>query len=209
MSDPSNRRSSSSTTLTRRELLAGAGAAQAPAPSAQRPAGAGAGPQSQRSSGVFTYDRRDPRWRASGCCAGGAGQPHRGDRPDRPILAKYPGADVYDGRGKALFPGLINCHAHMGAVLARGYNEDFGFPNSNRLEIQPGSLLAGRIVLMIKIAALECIRTGTTTVVEFSGNIGRHAAALADSGLRCVFAEGVSDVENPAGPVSAERLAEE
>src|SRR5579864_946668 len=42
------------------------------------------------------------------------------------ILNTYPNADVYDGRGKALLPGLINCHAHMAAVLARGFNEDFG-----------------------------------------------------------------------------------
>src|SRR5439155_17167182 len=45
------------------------------------------------------------------------------------ILEKYRNADVYDGRGKALLPGLINCHAHMAAVVARGFNEDFGFPN--------------------------------------------------------------------------------
>src|SRR5881396_3756758 len=38
------------------------------------------------------------------------------------ILEKYRNADVYDGRGKALLPGLINCHAHMAAVLARGFN---------------------------------------------------------------------------------------
>src|SRR5205807_5461787 len=31
------------------------------------------------------------------------------------ILKAYRNADVYDGRGKALFPGLINCHAHMAA----------------------------------------------------------------------------------------------
>jgi cytosine/adenosine deaminase-related metal-dependent hydrolase len=43
--------------------------------------------------------------------------------------------------------------------------------------------------------------------VEYTGRIGRHAAALADTGLRCVFAEGISDVENAAGPVSAEKLA--
>src|SRR5207237_1991059 len=57
------------------------------------------------------------------------------------ILETYRNADVYDGRGKALFPGLINCHAHMAAVLARGFNEDFGFPNSARLAVQPTSLL--------------------------------------------------------------------
>src|SRR3954452_17021735 len=32
--------------------------------------------------------------------------------PTDPILQRYPAAQVYDGRGKALVPGLINCHAH-------------------------------------------------------------------------------------------------
>src|SRR5665213_1685278 len=32
--------------------------------------------------------------------------------PTDTILGTYPNADVYDGRGKALLPGLINCHAH-------------------------------------------------------------------------------------------------
>lgn len=124
------------------------------------------------------------------------------------VLKTYPRAEVYDGRGKALLPGLINCHAHLGAVLARGFNEDFGFPNTYRLAVQPNSLLSNEeSVLMTTMGALECIRSGTTTVVEFSSGIGRSAAALADTGLRWVFAESVSDVENPAGPVSAERLA--
>ena len=57
--------------------------------------------------------------------------------PTDTILEQYPGAEVYDGRGKALLPGLINCHAHMAAVIARGFNEDFGFPNTADLEISP------------------------------------------------------------------------
>jgi 5-methylthioadenosine/S-adenosylhomocysteine deaminase len=125
-----------------------------------------------------------------------------------PILAMYPRAEVYDGRGKALLPGLINCHAHMAAVLARGFNEDFGFPNSARLAVQPTSLLQGEeATLMVTIAALEAIRTGTTTIVENAGGIGRSAAALAQTGLRCVFAESIRDSENVAGPISPDGLA--
>jgi 5-methylthioadenosine/S-adenosylhomocysteine deaminase len=124
------------------------------------------------------------------------------------ILEKYPNAEIYDGRGKALLPGLVNCHAHMAAVLARGFNEDFGFPNSARLAIQPTSLLQGEEgTLMVSVAALEAIRTGTTTIVENAGGIGRSAAALAQSGLRCVFAESIRDSENVAGPMSPEGLA--
>ena len=124
------------------------------------------------------------------------------------ILETYPNAEVYDGRGKALLPGLINCHAHMAAVLARGFNEDFGFPNSARLAVQPTSLLRGEEgTLMVMVAALEAIRTGTTTIVENTGNISGSAAALARTGLRCVFAESVRDSENVAGPMSPDGLA--
>ncbi len=128
--------------------------------------------------------------------------------PTDQILRTYPRAEVYDGRGKALFPGLINCHAHMAAVLARGFNEDFGFPNSARLAIQPTSLLQEEeATLMVTVAALEAIRTGTTTIVENAGGISRSAAALAGSGLRCVFAESIRDSENVAGPMSTDGLA--
>jgi 5-methylthioadenosine/S-adenosylhomocysteine deaminase len=128
--------------------------------------------------------------------------------PTDEILQRYPRAEVYDGRGKALFPGLINCHAHLAATLERGFNEDFGFPNSARLAIRPGSLLQGEEgTLMVTVGALEAIRTGTTTIVENTGGIARSAAALAKTGLRCVFAESVRDSENVAGPMSPEGLA--
>ena len=124
------------------------------------------------------------------------------------IVRSHPGAELYDGRGKALVPGLINCHAHMAAVLERGFNEDFGFPNSARLAVRPASLLRGEEnTLMVTVAALEAIRTGTTTIVENSAGIARSAAALAQSGLRCVFAESIRDSENVAGPMSPDGLA--
>ena len=128
--------------------------------------------------------------------------------PTEQILKNYPNADVYDGRGKALFPGLINCHAHLTATLQRGFNEDFGFPNSAKLPVNPGSLLQGEeATLMTVIGALEAIRTGTTTFVENAGNIGRYAAALSKTGLRWVFAESIRDSENVPGPLSPEGLA--
>ncbi len=128
--------------------------------------------------------------------------------PTDDIVRARPGAERIDGRGKALFPGLINCHAHLAATLERGFNEDFGFPNSARLAIRPASLLRGdEATLMMTIGALEAIRTGTTTIVENSGGIAPHAAALARTGLRCVFAESVRDSENVPGPMSPEGLA--
>ena len=98
--------------------------------------------------------------------------------PTEAILETYPRGEVYDGRGKALLPDLINCHAHLAATLARGFNEDFGFPNSYHLDIRPRSLLSEEeATLMAVIGALESIRGGVTTVVEYTGGIGRSAAA--------------------------------
>ena len=128
--------------------------------------------------------------------------------PTAQILQQYPNADVYDGRNKAIFPGLVNCHAHLTATLQRGFNEDFGFPNSAKLPVQPSSLLQGEeATLMTVVGALEAIRTGTTTFVENAGGIDRYAAALSKTGLRWVFAESIRDSENVPGPLSPEGLA--
>jgi len=196
----------SSVNLTRRELLAGAGAGAAALLLEPR------GLQAQATSGrtiVFSHTTIVTADAAHNDVALAV----EGDKivaigPSDPILETYPHAEVYDGRGKALLPGLINCHAHLAATLARGFNEDFGFPNSARLAVQPTSLLQGEeATLMVTIGALEAIRTGTTTIVENSGGISRHAAALAQSGLRCVFAESARDSENVPGPMSPEGLA--
>ncbi len=196
----------SSGNLSRRQLLAGAGAGAAALLLEQR------GVQAQTTAArtivfshttVVTVDAVDDDVALA----------VEGDRiaaigPTDSLLETYPNAEVYDARGKALLPGLINCHAHLAATLARGFNEDFGFPNSARLAVQPNSLLQGEeATLMVTVGALEAIRTGTTTIVENSGGISRHAAALTRTGLRCVFAESVRDSENVAGPMSPEGLA--
>ena len=192
--------------LTRRELLAGAGAGAAAL--LLEPGGAHAQPTPRRTvvfanTTVVTVDevRDDVALAVDGDRIAAIG-------PTEQILKAYPGAEVYNGRGKALFPGLINCHAHLAQTLGRGFNEDFGFPNSAKLAVQPNSLLqAGEATLMATIGALEAIRTGTTTLVEMSSGIAPHAAALAGSGLRLVFAEAVRDSENVAGPMAPDGLA--
>jgi cytosine/adenosine deaminase-related metal-dependent hydrolase len=191
-------------TISRRELLAGAGAGAAALFVPQRSL------RAQTSTRVVfahtTVVNADAVQNDVALAVDGARIAAIG--PTDRILETYPNAEVYDGQGKALFPGLINCHAHLAATLARGFNEDFGFPNSARLAIQPASLLQGEeATLMVTIGALEAIRTGTTTIVENSGGIGRHAEALAATGLRCIFAESIRDSENVAGPMSPEGLA--
>src|SRR3989449_807825 len=195
-----------SVNISRRELLAGAGAGAAALLLEQR------GLQAQATSSRTVVFAHTTVVNVD-AVQDGVALAVEGDKivaigPTDTVLRTYPNADVYDGRGKALLPGLINCHAHMAAVLARGFNEDFGFPNSARLAVQPTSLLQGEEnTLMVTVAALEAIRTGTTTIVENAGGISRSATALAQTGLRCVFAESIRDSENVAGPMSPEGLA--
>jgi len=129
-----------------------------------------------------------------------------GDRAE--ILSRFSTAEIYDGRRKALLPGLINCHAHLTASIARGFNEDFGFPNSLSLPESPASLLSSEeATLMSVVAAIEGLRSGSTTMVQNTGGIARDAAALAETGQRWVFAESVRDIETVDGPMSPPRLA--
>ncbi|HEX4117507.1 MAG TPA: amidohydrolase family protein [Rhizomicrobium sp.] len=128
--------------------------------------------------------------------------------PSAQVLAQYPNSEIVDGRGKAILPGLINCHAHLTATLERGFNEDFGFPNAAHPALSPTRLLQGdEKTLMAQIGALEAIKSGTTSLVEFASGISTYAPALARSGLRWVFAESVADTANVPAPMSAEGLA--
>lgn len=124
------------------------------------------------------------------------------------VLSRYPNAVLYDGSRKAILPGLINCHAHLAQALDKGFNEDFGFPNSLNLPVGPFSLISDEeATLMSMVGALEALRGGTTTVVQNVGKIARDAEALASTGQRWVFAESVRDIETVDGPMSPPRLA--
>ncbi len=128
--------------------------------------------------------------------------------PTATVVPAYPGADIYDGRGKALISGLVNCHAHLSATLERGFNEDFGFPNALKLPVRPASLLSGEErTLMIMIGALEAIKTGTTSLVQFEGNIAPYAGPLTKSGLRMILMESIADNDSVAGALSPDGAA--
>ena len=194
-----------SSTLNRRELLAGAGATAA-ALAFDTNIGQAQATQARplvfTNTTVVTVDE----------VRNGVALAVRGGRiaaigPNDEVMKQYQQAEIYDGRGKALFPGLINCHAHLAQTIARGFNEDFGFPNSYKLAVQPTSLISKEeATLMAVVGAIEAIRTGSTTVVENVGGTAATASALAQTGLRWVFAESATDREG-GSPMSPEVLA--
>lgn len=122
--------------------------------------------------------------------------------PTPEIEAAYPSANRVDGRGRAVFPGLINCHTHLLATADRGILEDFGFPTTLRFPTTGRGLLNDeeRNVFAL-LAAIEAIRSGTTTMLEISDRIPQYAQSLADTGLRLFLAENFNDADD-------ERLSE-
>ena len=167
---------------------------------------AGDGDQAHR---LRADDRRDRRsrfrttWRSRS-------KPTRSRRSARPIRSSRPMPTPRSttGAAKALSPGLDQLsrppRGDARARLQRGLRiPQLRAPD--RPTRQPSSGRRG--TLMVTVGALEALRTGTTTIVENAGGISRSAAALAQTGLRCVFAESIRDSENVAGPMSPEGLA--
>ena len=117
--------------------------------------------------------------------------------PTERVIAEFPDAEVVDGRGKAVFPGLVNCHTHLLATADRGILEDFGFPTTLAFPTSTRALLTTEERQVIAtLGALEALRSGTTTLLEIADRVGEFAQNLADTGLRLALADTFSDV-NP------------
>ena len=106
------------------------------------------------------------------------------------MLSRYPSADVVNGSGRAVFPGFINCHAHVTATIDRGITDDFGFPFPFRFPENVRSFLSDEEVgVMAMLGAMECIRTGSTGTAEVAEGIERYAESIVASGVRWFLAE--------------------
>ena len=114
--------------------------------------------------------------------------------PTAEVRAKFPDAEPFDGRGRAVLPGFANTHTHLTRVLARGIYEDLSPshtpPFTGGLAPLPlPALSADEDRVMALLGALEAIRSGTTLLLEESAGLDAYAGALLDTGLRLVLCE--------------------
>jgi cytosine/adenosine deaminase-related metal-dependent hydrolase len=121
--------------------------------------------------------------------------------PTAELTARYPDAERVDGRGRAVFPGLVNTHTHLSRVLARGIYEDLSPPHSppftgGLAPLPTPALDADGERVMVLLGALEAIRSGTTLVLEEGSGIEAYGEALAATGLRLVLCERAWDRAN-------------
>ena len=112
------------------------------------------------------------------------------------VGARFPGAEVVDGRRKAVFPGLINAHTHLLKTANRGILEDTGFPTTLRFPEDTRSLMGKEEDNVFAVlGVIESIRSGATCVLEIEKDIANYAENLSNTGMRMVLAEYVEDVD--------------
>lgn len=109
-------------------------------------------------------------------------------------------ADVLDGSGSHLTPGLVNTHTHLFQAGLRGIGEGLGLLAwLSAVGEEAARLTPERAYATAAAAAAEALRSGTTTLVE---HMWPHPSpevhdavlrALKDSGVRAVLCRGVAD----------------
>ncbi|MCL2126034.1 MAG: amidohydrolase family protein [Oscillospiraceae bacterium] len=98
------------------------------------------------------------------------------------------------GNGKMLIPGLVNAHTHAAMSIFRSCADDLLFNEWLFGKIQPmEDLLCGDDCYWgIMLAALEMLRTGTTSFIDMYYFTDESARAILESGIRCVFSRGIA-----------------
>lgn len=103
-----------------------------------------------------------------------------------------------DMGGDLLMPGMVNTHCHMAMTLFRGLGEDVD-DRLHRyiLPLERECVTAGVVRAGSRLAALEMIRGGVTTVADmyyFEAEVGR---VCAEAGLRGVVGQTLGDFAAP------------
>ncbi|MBI2834761.1 MAG: amidohydrolase [Acidobacteria bacterium] len=130
------------------------------------------------------------------------------DRPEM-IANTFEAHESIDARGRAVMPGLINTHTHAPMVLYRGLADDLSlmewlqkyiFPAEAKT-VSPEFVRAGT-----RLAALEMIRSGTTTYADMYYFEEEVAAATKNAGLRAVLGQTIVQFPAPDAKSPADGL---
>ncbi len=131
------------------------------------------------------------------------------------LKKRYPDAEAVDCAGKILLPGFICTHHHFYSTMARGMAIP-GDPASNFVEIlkrlwwKVDKAIDGEdITLSAQIPLIECIRNGTTTVIDHhaspgmrDGSLDLIESAVREAGLRASLCYEVSDRNVKGGGIA-------
>jgi len=121
------------------------------------------------------------------------------------LRAQYPEAEVIDGAGKVVLPGLINAHTHISMSLQKGVT--LSVPEGLYRVMWPveTSLTPEDCYVGALIGGAEALKGGTTTVVDHYFHIEQVAQATTELGLRGVLGH---TIMSRLGPITGERELE-
>ena len=132
--------------------------------------------------------------------------------PADALRAEFPHLRAIELPQRLLMPGLIDAHTHLTQSLGKALA--FGEPSEifRRIWVPMETTLREEAAyLSAKLAALEALRGGFTTVVDAGtrSEQGLEAVARAarEAGIRCVLARTCNDAGHPAGEPAYEELA--
>lgn len=125
-----------------------------------------------------------------------------GARGEIEVQARRAGAEIVDGGGKLLFPGLINTHTHLYQELTKGRGSDLSLKDWFPRSMAPvGAVLRDRhMTAGVALGLLEAVRSGVTTVADYMQHQpveGLGAAELEVAramGVRMVYGRGYRDI---------------
>jgi len=129
--------------------------------------------------------------------------------PRNKDISQYSADDIVDANGGIVMPGLINSHAHLPMSLFRGLADDlpladwlnnYIFPAEQK-HISPETIRIGAL-----LSCAEMIMSGTTTCCDGYFYEDNVAAAVLETGLRAVLAQGVIDFPAPGVPDPAKNV---
>ena len=133
----------------------------------------------------------------------------------RELGKRFPDAEAVDCSGKLVLPGFICAHHHFYSAMARGMCPP-GEPASNFVEILERlwwkldrALELEDVLLSAEVSLVECIRNGTTAVIDHhaspscrDGSLDVMERAVRESGIRASLCYEVSDRNVKGGGIA-------
>ncbi|MDH5767772.1 MAG: amidohydrolase [Nitrospirota bacterium] len=126
------------------------------------------------------------------------------------IFKKYTPKTTINGKGKVVFPGLINTHTHAAMVYFRGLADDLPLKEWLENHIWPAEnkwLSPEFVSDAVELACLEMLKGGITTYNDMYFYEDAAGEATKRMGMRAVLGVGILDFPTKSANTTGEYLA--
>ena len=130
--------------------------------------------------------------------------------PAADIAAKYLAAEVLEGEGRVVMPGLVNGHSHAAMTLLRGVADDLALMDWLQNYIFPAEVEfvdTEFVRIGTELACWEMIRGGTTTFVDMYYYPDTIAEVVEQCGMRAMISATVIDQRSPDAENAGDSIA--